>query len=908
MVNRSAALRVLFLLSFLLPAAALAARAAMIAGALRGPAGEPIAGVEVLLLTPDRQPRTVAKTGADGGFSFDGVETGRYILSVEAPGFAPVEQIVVASDRPVSDLTIALKAAGITETVVVTATPGVPQAAGTTSQAVNTVDEEELASRAKTVLAQAANEEAGLHLQRTSPTIGAIFVRGFTGAKVNAYVDGIRYSNGAARGGVNTFFNLLDPGYLSGVEVLRGPSSAQYGSDAIGGSVQLQTRAPDLAESGTATSGRFSTHAGSADQSYGATLSGNYATRSFGLVGTFAGRRVDDTRTGDEIDSHNAVTRYFDLPSDVIIDDRLPDTSFDQYGGSLRFTWLPVEGSQISGALLHGQQEHGQRYDQLLGGDGNLIAELNHVAADLAYVKYDRVLEGWFDRMSVGLSYNTQREERVNQGGSGNPNAAINHEPERTSAYGGQGLVTRFTERQAISFGADAYFEEAHAPSFSENATTGAVADRRGRIPDGATFRSAGVYAQDTIEAVKGRFQVDGSVRLTGAWYEANASDAPLNGAGQPLWPDDDLDVSAVTGRLGGVWTLQPGMEILGSVSTGFRAPSITDLGTLGLTGSGFEVSAPDVAGLGGTVGSRADANAVSTGEPVQQLDPETSISYEAGFHMRRGRFETEIRGSITNVDDNIAKQTLILPAGAVGQTIGDETITSQNANGAVFVAASPNPVLVRANFDRAQVIGVEFTMNIDLPAHLHLGLVATSLRAEDRDTGLPPNIEGGTPPQEAWVLFRWAPEGRPYWVEPYLHLAAEQDRLSSLDLSDRRTGASRSVASIASFFNNGARARGMIDNGGDLAPNTPDDLLIATGETLAQVQSRVLGPSLASSSLYTAIPGYTVYGIRGGFRFGGDSEILVDLENLGDENYRGPSWGMDAPGRGAYIRFATRF
>ena len=40
----------------------------------------------------------------------------------------------------------------------------------------------------------------------------------------------------------------------------------------------------------------------------------------------------------------------------------------------------------------------------------------------------------------------------------------------------------------------------------------------------------------------------------------------------------------------------------------------MTDLGTLGLTGSGFEVAAPDVAGLGGFVGTTADASAVSTG------------------------------------------------------------------------------------------------------------------------------------------------------------------------------------------------------------------------------------------------------------------------------------------------------
>ena len=896
-----------FLTSILLLAPAVGAPpgTATVSGVVRDPYGATVAGAAIVLLDPLRLPVRSTVTDAEGRFALSEVVPGRYILSVLAPTFERTEQIVLAGDATAA-LAIDLPPRGTTEHVVVTATPGVPQDAGSTSQGVNVLDEEELSLRAQTVLAQAAAEEPGLYVQRTSPTIGAIFVRGFTGAKVNAFVDGVRYSNGAARGGINTFFNLLDPNYLEGLEVLRGPSSAQYGSDAIGGSVQVQTLAPVLAASGREVSGRFSAQAGSADESYGASLSGSFATPRFGIVGTFSDRTVDDVRTGGEIDSHNAVTRFFGLSSDVVIDERLPDTSFNQYGGSLRFTWQPVEGSQLTGAYLHGQQEHGQRYDQLLGGDGNLIADLDHVTADMAYVKYERVLSGWFDRMTVSTSYNTQREERINQGGNGNPSASINHEPERTSAYGVQGLVTRLTTRQAISFGVDAYHEGVDAPSFSENPVSGATSVRRGRIPDGATYRHAGLYVQDTIEAVPGRFQVDGSVRWSGAWYEAEASDSPLVG-GQPLWPDDELDVSSVTFRAGGVWTVAPGIQILGSVSSGFRAPSITDLGTLGLTGAGFEVAAPDVAGLGGTVGTTADASAVSTGDPVRQLDPETSLSYEAGFHLHRGRFETELRASLTNVDDNIAKQTLILPPGAVGLTLGDETITSQTAGGAVFVAASTNPVLVRANFDRAQVVGFEWSMSVVLPADLRLSMIATSLRAEDRDTGMPPNIEGGTPPQEAYLLLRYAPKAGRFWIEPYLHVAAEQDRLSSLDLGDRRTGASRSQSSIASFFNNGARARGLIGVGADSLPGTADDILLQTGETLAQVQARVLGPSLASSSLYTAIPGYTVYGIRGGVRFR-DSEVLVDLENLGDENYRGPSWGMDAPGRGLYVRFATRF
>ena len=126
--------------------------------------------------------------------------------------------------------------------------------------------------------------------------------------------------------------------------------------------------------------------------------------------------------------------------------------------------------------------------------------------------------------------------------------------------------------------------------------------------------------------------------------------------------------------------------------------------------------------------------------------------------------------------------------------------------------------------------------------------------------------------------------------------------------LDDRRTGAARSRTSIASFFNNGARARGLVSNGPDGVAGNADDVLVPTGETLAQVQARVLGPTGAAVPLFREVTGYAVFGVRGAVRFGASHEVLFDFENLGDENYRGISWGMDAPGRGLYLRYALRF
>jgi hemoglobin/transferrin/lactoferrin receptor protein len=155
---------------------------------------------------------------------------------------------------------------------------------------------------------------------------------------------------------------------------------------------------------------------------------------------------------------------------------------------------------------------------------------------------------------------------------------------------------------------------------------------------------------------------------------------------------------------------------------------------------------------------------------------------------------------------------------------------------------------------------------------------------------------------------LRYAPVGSKFWIEPFMHAAGRQERLSSLDLGDRRTGAGRTRTSIQNFFRNGARARGLINAGADGVFGNTDDILIPTGETLLQVQNRVLGVGVNSTSLFPAIPGYVTFNLRGGFRFAERHEVMIEFENIGDRNYRGISWGVDAPGRGVYARYSTRF
>jgi hemoglobin/transferrin/lactoferrin receptor protein len=63
----------------------------------------------------------------------------------------------------------------------------------------------------------------------------------------------------------------------------------------------------------------------------------------------------------------------------------------------------------------------------------------------------------------------------------------------------------------------------------------------------------------------------------------------------------------------------------------------------------------------------------------------------------------------------------------------------------------------------------------------------------------------------------------------------------------------------------------------------------------------------VASAPLFREVAGFVTVGLRGGLRVG-RHQFLVDFENLTDKNYRGVSWGVDAPGRGASLRYLARF
>lgn len=890
-----------------------------IAGNVRDSAGAAIPGAEVRLINAQQIAIKVTQTDQQGNYRFDSVANGSYMIQAASQNFSPKSEAVKVDRESISGLNIALSVNQLTEQVTVTADTGLVGEKDKVPVQINIISSDAIMQRTTNVLAQVVDEESGASLQRTSPTIGAVLVRGLT--EVGVYVDGVRYTNSTQRGGINTFFNLNEPTALNSVEIQRSPNTAQFGSDGLGGNVQLISRQPQYGFDEPAWHGDLNTGYTSADNSFGANLLTSYGTRRYGIMTNIIGRRVNTLRPGGGVESHSAITRFLGLPSNFMGDDRLPDTAFTQYGGTLHANFTPRDDQNLSFRYQRSQQDGGKRYDQLIGGDGNLIAELKNLMLDFGYLRYTKLGVGFFDNFSANVSYNSQREERINQGGQGNPSGSITNDRERTSTYGLAFYLDKQASRNNFLLGGDYYYDKVRAPSFSTDPVSRTVTLVRPRVPNGSTYKLAGLYVQDVFEAVPERLRLSGSLRYNVASYRSRASDAPVVG-GTPLFPDDSARFEDFSGRIGMTVTPLTGLNFAINYSRGFRAPNITSLGGLGLVGVGFQVSTADVAGLGGTIGTTANATAVSTGVSVGPLRSEISDNVDFSIRYRNSRVELDLTGFNIDYSDTIVRQTLILPPGAVGKRLGSQTITSQNANGAVFVPASTTPVLVQSNFGSTRLKGAEFNFAYRFHRSWTVAGNYSYVFAEDRSTGVPPNLGGGgLPPQFGFMRLRYQPPGKRYWFEAYANLAGRQDRLSSLDVSDMRTGGARTRSQIQNFIRRGACVRGISVPTVVQACGTSNGnyQLAATGETLAQVLNRVLpiGATIngvlvvnndTAVPLFRAIPGYGLVNLRGGFRLMERQELNFDLENIADKGHRSPGWGIDGPGRSLTVRYSIKF
>jgi vitamin B12 transporter len=217
---------------------------AAISGHVKDPDGADVPGATVRLYGRDRTFSIVTASDAKGAFSFKNLAAGEFLIEAEANGLAMAAAQSVRVERgQTATLDIALQLSGLRSVVVVTASD-TPQTIDEVSKALTVVDNEEIDERDEMAIPELLRVVPGLRVQQLGGpgSFVSIKTRGLPSEDTAVLIDGIRFRDAAAtQGDATGFLQDLSVTDVSRVEVLRGSGSSLYGSNAVGGVVNLVT-------------------------------------------------------------------------------------------------------------------------------------------------------------------------------------------------------------------------------------------------------------------------------------------------------------------------------------------------------------------------------------------------------------------------------------------------------------------------------------------------------------------------------------------------------------------------------------------------------------------------------------------------------------------------------------------
>jgi vitamin B12 transporter len=558
-----------------------------------------VAGAEIRLTSRTGGIATTTSDG-NGKFEFKNISAGDYILETKASGFSSIAMpLTVALNQAVTK-DVALSIEAVSETVVVTPV-GTAQRVDEASKAITVLDNQDIESRREIALTESLRGVAGVRVQQQgSPgSLTSVRLRGQRPFDTAVLLDGLRVRDaGDINGSAVPLFADLVPSDLDRVEVLRGSGSSIYGTNAIGGVINLVPATP------------------SGDRHFEFGFDG-------GSLATFRERFRASSGLGKRAGFTLGLTR---------VDVRRGVDGNDEYGntaGTGRFVFNPTRSTTFS-ANFYGTTSNARINDSPFALPAAFTSDLFPIAVEgqTFHSDINNPDEGRRNRLLVGsVRFTDQVNETLSF------SVAYQHVGSRRRNYNGSRIDPKFAqfypfgdfEFVSVNNGATdtldargnwrlgrhnlvtAGFEyeneslfQSNQPSFSAfNNTT----DRQ---------RTLAVFGQDQIFLLDDRLQISFAAR--GQWFRVSAADRPgfLNAVNPK---------SSVTGDGSVAYLVRStNTKLRAHVGNGFRAPSL------------FERFG---------AGTFAQVGFVRFGDPT--LHAEQSISVDVGFDQRvakdRARF-----------------------------------------------------------------------------------------------------------------------------------------------------------------------------------------------------------------------------------------------------------------------------
>jgi len=571
----------------------------------------------------------------------------------------------------------------LVDPVVVTATRG-PRARSVSPAPVSVAQRRDFIEQMPNTISDVFRTLPGLDVTGVGVNQVRPQIRGQGGQRILLLSDGLRMNNTRRQKDFGELPALVDLGAVDQVEVVRGPASVLYGSDAIGGVVNIITEAPVRDGS-----------RGSASYLFGSGAEQSKASLRFeGRGGSFSFQGGGTWRTAGTYEAPGGSFGAITLAKDVeVLHSGVDDTTFDT-----RFGW---DFSPRIGVFAKVEQYSAddagfgyvdpdnynpgdveieitypqQRFTKLSGG---LRARdlTNPVANEVSLTIYgqDNERDLFFDAYipftpTAGLTLDNRNFTDI-----------------RT--YGMRAEARKLLDSGVrLTYGVDGFQDNSEGRDNNRSAITGfgpprVSTSRAPSIPH-ARFTSLGAFLQGEIEfadrlsvVAGGRYQdVSAETRVTD-WLPSHVPTSRSN--------------STVVGALNAMFEVVEGVHLIGTVGRGFRSPNLVELF--------FNGSVPEASAY-----QRAPAS----------LEAETSLNYDLGARYQDDMLYVEGFYFRNEISDGIRSDPVLDATG--------DTIRTQGLN-----------TYQNVNIDKIRMEGFELNADVHLPSGIELGGSFATLDAED--------------------------------------------------------------------------------------------------------------------------------------------------------------------------------
>lgn len=423
----------------------------------------------------------------------------------------------------------------------------------------------------------------GVFVQKTNHGGGSPFLRGLTGNQTLQLIDGIRLNNATFRYGPNQYFNTIDPLSIERIEVLRGGGSVQYGSDAMGGTIQVLTKNPEFATENT-FSGRVLGRAMTQNMEQTGRGELGFSNKKVALLGGLTYRNFGDLVGGDTTGKQSP-SGYKELDFDI------------------KSRFLISKNVVLTVAHQNIQQSNVPVFHKVQL-ENFAVNEFEPQKRQLSYARFDFETDNsWFKKVYLISSLQNTEEGRNSRK---NGSSVLRIENDKVRSWGlSLNILSQIMEGYSANSGIEIYDDFVKSSRTDIDEKTNISTLKRGLYPNDSKMMNFSAFSIHNYSFNNWQFTWGG--RFNG--FNIQVNDETLGKS--TLKPSDFVWNASI---LKGV---TDNFNVFISANSAFRAPNIDDLGTLGIVDFRYET-------------------------PNFNLNPEKSYNYQLGFKYKNQRLEGE--------------------------------------------------------------------------------------------------------------------------------------------------------------------------------------------------------------------------------------------------------------------------